>query len=172
MDTKALSFALILLISFASISCFGKKDDDKGTARGSITVKIDNADWKGTNAVGNKMAVAGRETVIISGAKLLNASSGESEVITITIISNGTVSPGTYSIRNQIPNAQISFSNTNEAPLHFASFSGEVTISEISAGNVKGEFEGMLRHTNNGEEIAFTSGSFNADMMDVFATAF
>lgn len=172
MNTKALSFTLILLISFASISCFGKKDDDKGAARGTIAVKVDNADWKGTNAVGNKMTVAGREMVIINGAKLLNASSGESEVITITIISNGTVSPGTFRVQNQIPNAQISFANTNEAPLQFASFSGEVTISELSSGNVKGEFEGMLRHTNNGEEIAFTSGSFNVDMMNMFDGTF
>ncbi|MCF6170648.1 MAG: DUF6252 family protein [Bacteroidales bacterium] len=153
---KSLLLSAVLISAVILISC--KKDDDGGTnpaSNGTVSLSYDGTNWTADLSV---------QAVNTNGVINVTGSDGNARQAAINLFS--VTKPGTYKVG---PNGSSGNSirwteGVDPKQTYTASFvlgSGTITITELSATNIKGTFSGTVYNTDQ-ETKSITNGKFDA----------
>lgn len=152
-----------LLLGFLLLSCITNTDD---LVRDNVTATVDGRAWRAVGAAASRTQSGDIVTLTMQGIRLIDGVTGQSEVLSIAIITEGEPQPGAYTVREATPKAQISIRNTGDANTSFmySAVSGTVTLTRYSGGNIRGTFSGELKQGNSENRKTVTNGTFIGDL--------
>ena len=166
--TKAVAGVLLLSLF---LNC---KTTDSGIdlVPGAMEATIDGEAWKANSGTATKSTDGSSQingsVVIVSAAKILDATTGANETLSFTIYREGNseVSEGSYEMGVQSGNyVQMSFATfdgTNQV-VSYISTEGTLKITSYTNDGIKGEFNGTVVNPLNDESKTITKGSFNVE---------
>ncbi|MDR9419546.1 hypothetical protein [Gracilimonas sp.] len=162
---------LTALALFFTFGCSSSTGSGVNVPTGQVKANIDGEKWEamGGTAVQISANIGGNSVtaVTVAAANVIDQSSGDSEVVEVTIYGSpgeDSISEGTYDVsENELPGAQFSFSLfvDDEIVSYFAT-SGTVEVTSVDDEEVKGTFEGTVERADDPSDTKdIENGQFN-----------
>ena len=162
---KHLGFAIVLAVTTILSSCSSSDGDGGGggsTAVGTMKAKIAGSNW---TSMSMATAATHQNTVLI-----IQGSDATGKAIQLMIV--GVTAPGTFEINNTSAiDAIASYTQANinnpmaslvfAAPYEGSGTVGSITVTDLTATNVKGTFSFTGKNQNGADTKQITNGVFN-----------
>jgi len=161
---------LSMLVFFLSCSDdSGTGPGNNGVSLGTFRVDIDGSKWQATqNFVFSSISEGESYTLLtVSAGKTVSTTQSEAMAFSVSAPGNSiSALEGTYAL-DGTGGAALSFVTTiSDEVVSYLSYGGQITITEISASNVKGIFNATCANTVDQEDtITMTDGAFNVALV-------
>ena len=171
----AKTFAVLLVMCL--LENFKTTDAHVDLVPGTMEATIDGTSWKANSGTATKTSGGNNQVtgsaVIVSAAKILDATNGANETLSFTIFKDGNteVTEGTYQMGVNSGNyTQMSFATFDGVSevTSFVSTEGTLTITSYTNDGLKGEFNGTVTNLQSDETKTLTKGSFNVEFGFIF----
>jgi len=155
MKIKSILLSVVLIASVVLVSCKKESDTTPAGSNGSISLSYDGSSWN---------ASLGVQAVNSSGVINVTGSDASAHQVAVNLF--GVTAPGTYVVG---PNGNTGTSirwteGIDPKQTYTASFvlgKGTITVTELSATNIKGTFSGTVYNTDQTSKV-ITNGEFDA----------
>lgn len=164
MTTKTMRDLAPVLLGLLCLSCLSATSN---TPPNEVFAVMDGARWQSIGSTGGRSVDADTVTIAVQGIRLVDGSTGRSQVLTLFVATIGEPAPGTtVTVKAGNPRAYATFRNTNDASTAdwFDAESGSITITSIRRNVATGTFALTLKQRNSDTRKVLTEGRFRANL--------